>query len=73
MQLPNSATVKQQKGLEDFPQAFFILMYCNLQIINYFFAASSTATAQATVIPTIGLLPAPIRPIISTYFKTVDE
>ena len=31
---------------------------------NYF--ASETATAQATVIPTMGLLPAPIRPIIST-------
>ena len=28
--------------------------------------ASSIATAQATVIPTIGLLPAPMRPIIST-------
>ena len=36
-------------------------------LINpYFLAASSTATAQATVIPTMGLLPAPIRPIIST-------
>ncbi len=30
------------------------------------FAASSTATATATVIPTMGLLPAPISPIIST-------
>ena len=28
--------------------------------------ASSIATATATVIPTMGLLPAPIRPIIST-------
>lgn len=27
---------------------------------------SSTATAQATVAPTIGLLPIPISPIIST-------
>ena len=35
------------------------------ELINYF-ALSSTATAQATVIPTIGLLPAPKRPIIST-------
>ena len=31
-----------------------------------YFIASSTATAHATVIPTIGLLPAPIRPIMST-------
>ena len=31
-----------------------------------YFIASSTATAQATVAPTIGLLPMPIRPIIST-------
>ena len=30
------------------------------------FAASSTLTATATVAPTIGLLPIPIRPIIST-------
>ena len=30
---------------------------------NYFWL-SATATAQATVIPTIGLLPAPRKPII---------
>ena len=34
-------------------------------VINYFIA-SSTATAQATVAPTIGLLPMPMSPIIST-------
>ena len=33
-------------------------------VISYFIA-SSIATATATVIPTMGLLPAPIRPIIS--------
>ena len=33
---------------------------------NYLFIAFSTATATATVAPTIGLLPIPIRPIIST-------
>ena len=38
-----------------------------------YFIASSTATAQATVIPTIGLLPAPIRPIISTCAGTEEE
>lgn len=31
-----------------------------------YLVASSTATAQATVAPTMGLLPIPIRPIIST-------
>ena len=36
------------------------------EYFNYLFIASSTATATATVIPTIGLLPAPISPIIST-------
>ena len=33
---------------------------------SYAFTDSSIATATATVIPTIGLLPAPMRPIIST-------
>ena len=33
---------------------------------NYFFRASSTATATATVAPTMGLLPMPRKPIIST-------
>ena len=33
---------------------------------SYFFMASSTATATATVAPTIGLLPMPRKPIIST-------
>ena len=41
---------------------------------NYaFFCASSTATATATVAPTIGLLPMPIRPIISTCAGTEEE
>lgn len=31
-----------------------------------YFKPSYTATAQATVAPTMGLLPMPIRPIIST-------
>ena len=39
----------------------------------YAFIASSIATAQATVIPTMGLLPAPIKPIISTWAGTDDE
>ena len=38
-----------------------------------YFMASSTATAQATVAPTMGLLPMPIRPIISTCAGTDEE
>ncbi len=38
----------------------------NKLFVFYYFIASSTATAQATVAPTIGLLPIPISPIIST-------
>lgn len=34
---------------------------------------SSTATAQATVQPTIGLLPMPMRPIISTCAGTDED
>lgn len=39
--------------------------------LNYAFC--STATAQATVAPTIGLLPIPISPIISTCAGTEEE
>ena len=35
--------------------------------------ASSTATATATVAPTMGLLPMPMRPIISTCAGTEEE
>lgn len=42
-----------------------ILVYLNCLNSDYL-QASSTATATATVIPTLGLLPAPIKPIIST-------
>ncbi len=40
---------------------------------NYLFIASCTATATATVMPTIGLLPAPMRPIMSTCAGTEEE
>ena len=43
---------------------FFSLYYFRYLLV--YFIASSTATAQATVAPTIGLLPIPISPIIST-------
>ncbi len=39
----------------------------------YFLKLSSTATATATVAPTIGLLPMPISPIISTCAGTEEE
>ncbi len=44
-----------------------------MRFSDYYLLASSTATAHATVIPTMGLLPAPIRPIISTCAGTEDE
>ena len=40
---------------------------------DYFLKDSSTATATATVAPTIGLLPMPMRPIISTCAGTEEE
>ena len=39
----------------------------------YLLSAFSTATATATVAPTIGLLPIPIKPIISTCAGTDEE
>ncbi len=39
----------------------------------YYLKLSSIATATATVIPTMGLLPAPIKPIISTCAGTEEE
>ena len=35
--------------------------------------STSTATATETVIPTMGLLPAPRKPIISTWAGTEEE
>ena len=45
------------------------------EALNYFnyFRASSTATATETVMPTMGLLPAPRKPIISTWAGTEEE
>lgn len=57
----------------------YIPMVCNIKITRpyilcggvlkntiYSYLARETATAHATVAPTIGLLPMPIKPIIST-------
>ena len=41
--------------------------------IKDYLLASSTATAHATVAPTIGLLPIPMRPIISTHSESVNK
>lgn len=40
---------------------------------DYLLRASATLTAQATVQPTIGLLPMPRNPIISTCAGTEEE
>ena len=42
-------------------------------ILDYLFSAVATSTAQATVQPTIGLLPIPRNPIISTCAGTDDK
>ncbi len=41
--------------------------------VSNYLLASSIATATATVIPTMGLLPAPISPIISTLERELYE
>ena len=38
-----------------------------------FYITDATATAQATVAPTIGLFPMPMKPIISTWAGTEEE
>jgi len=43
-----------------------IIRLCYFRLSDQPFIASSTATAQATVAPTMGLLPMPMSPIIST-------
>ena len=48
------------------PIFIYLILQVDLAKINYF-SASSIATATATVIPTMGLLPAPMSPIISTH------
>ena len=41
--------------------------------MNYLLSAVAMSTAQATVQPTIGLLPMPRNPIISTCAGTDDK
>ena len=54
-------------GRNDFYKAHIKLYKSQKALsIKDYLLASSIATATATVIPTMGLLPAPMRPIIST-------
>ena len=49
-------------------------VFCYLDEVNdYLFKAWATSTAQATVQPTIGLLPIPRKPIISTCAGTDED
>ena len=50
---------------------FVNTVYCFLNVVRRYFARL-TATAQATVAPTMGLLPMPISPIISTCAGTEE-
>ena len=48
------------------PKAGPNIFSSKVKVFPYFFRLSSTATATETVMPTMGLLPAPRKPIIST-------
>lgn len=61
------ALIAQKKGEPEGPPIDYISGNAG------YFEDSSTATATATVAPTIGLLPIPMSPIISTCAGTEDE
>ena len=60
------------KGLSTKSRKPLLCRCCAAKARNYLLA-SSTATATATVAPTMGLLPMPMRPIISTCAGTEEE
>ena len=60
--------VERNKGWLIANPCFFLA-----EALNYLFKAVATSTAQATVQPTIGLLPMPRNPIISTCAGTDEE
>ena len=74
-----------EKSLQLFVLQGLCMLYCVLAVWglkhtglsclgHYFlFIARSKATAMATVAPTIGLLPMPRKPIISTWAGTDEE
>ena len=63
-------SIRNAPGLID--QVHFCVFFCFSQK-PYFFIASAVATATATVAPTMGLLPMPRKPIISTCAGTEEE
>ncbi len=65
MFLPNIQQ-KNSYNLSDYRSFYF-------KINIFYLQASSIATATATVAPTIGLLPIPRKPIISTCAGTDEE
>ena len=69
-QCRNSFYTDRKKGTGKNPVPFGYFK----QGANYFAAiAWATATATSTEAPTIGLLPIPIKPIISTWAGTLEE
>lgn len=65
-----SAVCHKQKPL----QLVRVAGVCHIDsVIDYLFRAWATSTAQATVQPTMGLLPIPRKPIISTWAGTDEE
>ena len=62
----NFIKTKEKKGFRQTSEAPKHSVFRGKIAFYLFFCDSSTATATATVAPTIGLLPIPIRPIIST-------
>ena len=60
----------KKKTSDLYDQTSFLRIYAES---DYFFIASAVATATATVAPTMGLLPMPRKPIISTCAGTELE
>ena len=60
-----------KRASDEKAEALLILRYA--VTAEDYLLASSTATATATVAPTMGLLPMPMRPIISTCAGTEEE
>ena len=68
---------KMQKYPLPCGSGYFVLCekiaFCGVLESFSYFRLSATATATATVAPTIGLLPMPRKPIISTCAGTEEE
>ena len=68
----NQAHEQQKRDTPQGVPLFLSIGRCK-RLWDYLFKASATFTAQATVQPTIGLLPIPRKPIISTCAGTEEE